>query len=220
MTLSIGENLSDSFEFAKNGLVGHWSRWFILMVISCIPIVGFIQYGYLVKIFKGGDTAPELEVYEQMFINGIKLFIVVVAYLVLGLLIPFFLIFMPGFVLSNEMIKTLGDIFVVLGGVLGFMLSMVGGIRFAKTGSLSEAFNFGEILETLEKIGWLYYILSCIVFIIAFCVFVILLYAIVLFIPYIGGLPEELLSFILLALIFPFLILWGGKFFENLYSCA
>jgi len=82
MTLSVGANLSDSFEFAKNGLVGHWSRYFILMVICWIPLVNFIRYGYQVKIFKGGDTAPELEVYAQVLIDGIKLSIITSVYVI------------------------------------------------------------------------------------------------------------------------------------------
>jgi hypothetical protein len=38
----------------------------------------------------------------------------------------------------------------------------VASIRFARTGSFSEAFNFSAILETIGKIGWINYIIALI----------------------------------------------------------
>ncbi|MDR2854540.1 MAG: hypothetical protein LBV40_00035, partial [Methanomicrobiales archaeon] len=60
-----------SFEFAKDGLVGHWVRWILLSIISIIPIVNFISSGYIVKIYKGGNVAPELGEDNKLFINGL-----------------------------------------------------------------------------------------------------------------------------------------------------
>lgn len=43
------------------------------------------------------------------------------------------------------------------------LLAKIGIIRFARTGSMGEAFNFGAILETIGKIGWLNYIVALII---------------------------------------------------------
>jgi len=263
MTLGIGENLTNSFEFAKDGLVDHWDRWIILAVLLGISVivelvaefvvpfsglygilllVSFIAsciaycitYGYLVKIYKGGDIAPELEGYGEMFIDGLKLLIIQFVY---GL-IPMILI-------------TAGIVFAVFGGIaliagaaeetaaavgaasgmIGLLLILIGvvlliffglvaivaSIRFAKTERFGEGFNLGEILATFREIGWGHFILSSILFTIV--IFIILFIAgmitgILSLIPYIGWIR---LVFVILL---PLLFLWQGKFFENLYSGA
>jgi len=218
--LSIGENLITSFNFAKNGLVGHWSRYFILMLIGCIfylpldpldsplgyillQIPVFILFGYQVKIFKGGDTAPELVGYGQMLIDGIKLFIIIFVYVFLGVVILIFLMLLLEFDLFNE---TLGDTIPILITMApGLILSMVGGIRFAKTDKFGEGFNFRAVFATIKEIGWVHYILSVIVFVIIFAPDILF--------------PENIPNWILTP-IDPFLLLWSGKFAENLYSCA
>jgi hypothetical protein len=51
----------------------------------------------------------------------------------------------------------------------------MGSVRFARTGSMGEAFNFSAILAHIGKIGWLSYIFALIVLaLVAFVVAVIL----------------------------------------------
>jgi len=87
MKLGIGENLCKSFEFAKDGLVGHWVRWILLIIISVIPIVNFISQGYVIKIYRGGEVAPEFKGYIEMFIDGLKLTIINLVYVIIPLII-------------------------------------------------------------------------------------------------------------------------------------
>jgi len=223
MTLSIVENLSASFEFAKNGLVDHLVRWAILIVVSFIPIVNFIASGYLVRIYRGGDSAPELEDYVEMFIDGIKLFIIGLIYL----LIPLILIFAGMFLSGVGLVAMLegGDaaigvgagsmatgLMIMLFGLLLFlifgMVAVVGCIRFAKTEQCGEGLNFRAVLDTLADIGWAHYILSYIVFVIVS----VIIFTILGMIPFLGWL--------LTLIMMPFFLVWQGKFFENLYSCA
>ena len=204
MTLSIGENVTESFEFAKDGLVDHWVRWIILLVITCIPIVNFISSGYLVKIYKGASVAPELEDYVGMFIDGIKLAIVGIGYMIIPLIMIFAAVFV-GFT------GTLGMLLMLIGGVLVIIFglaAMIGGIRFAKTDQLGEGFNFGAVFATISEIGWGHYILSYIVFIAVVCIIL----AILSLIPIVGQ--------VLFLIIMPVILLLQGKFFENLYSRA
>src|SRR4030042_1568403 len=46
------------------------------------------------------------------------------------------------------------------------LIQFIGVIRFARTGKMGEAFNFGEILTTIEKIGWVPYITAILIMII------------------------------------------------------
>jgi len=258
MTLSIVENLSASFEFAKDGLVDHWDRWIILMLLLGISyIIEFgttfvdtlsvlfmillivsviasligvcIASGYLVKIFRGGEVAPELEGYFEMFIDGIKLCIIQFVYLFIPIMILSAGILFAG--LGGIALLATGEVpdatavamgmgitglLLMLGGIvlliiLG-LIATIAGIRFAKTEKLGEGFNFEEIFATIKEIGWLHYILSYIVFIILVGFLTFLLIMIMEVIPFIGWVP--------LVIITPLLFLWQGKFLENLYSCA
>jgi len=205
MTLSIGENIIESFEFAKDGLVGYWLRWIILTVITCIPIVNFIAYGYMVKIYKGGHVAPELEDYLDMFIDGIKLVIIGLVYVIIPCIVIFAANFFSGVV--QALLALIGFILLLVCILVGMMAC----IRFAKEDSLVEAFNFGELLETIGDIGWGHYILSLIACYIVL-VFITFLALLSLLIPYIGW---------LLSLIpMPLLMMFSAKFLENLYSGA
>ena len=230
MVLSIGENVTTSFEFAKDGLVGYWTRWLILFVAGCIPIVNFITFGYLVKIYRGVDAAPELEGYLEMFIDGLKLLIIEIVYIIVPLML---IVASTAFMETETVVETIdvsgmtittgatimpaseptgvGLALILIGALLAVIFSLVAtiaGIRFAKTGEFGEGFNFGAIFETINEIGWGHYILASIVFIIVVCIIAVVLSLI----PYIGEL--------LVMIIVPLLILWQGKFFENLYSCA
>ena len=59
----------------------------------------------------------------------------------------------------------------------------MGVIRFARTGSMGEAFNFSAILATIGRIGWLSYIFALIIMIIIIGI----VEAICSAIPFIGG---------------------------------
>ena len=43
------------------------------------------------------------------------------------------------------------------------LFEMIGIVRFARTGSIGEAFNFSAILATIGKIGWVPYIIALVV---------------------------------------------------------
>lgn len=74
--MELASMLGDSFEYTKEALVGKWGKWLLLFIISIIPIVNFILLGYVMEIYRGARTAPELEEYGRLFVDGFKLFIV------------------------------------------------------------------------------------------------------------------------------------------------
>ena len=81
--MDIGSNLSGSFAYAKDGLVGHWVRWILLLISFIIfPLI----MGYQIKIMRGADPAPEAGEWLKTLIDGIL-------YCIIGLIysIPVFI---------------------------------------------------------------------------------------------------------------------------------
>jgi len=217
MALRISENLTISFGFAKDGLVGHWLRWIILIVVTAIPILDFITLGYLVKIFKGGNVAPELEGYLGMFVDGIKLAIIALAYLI----IPIVLI-VAGIIFAGGVSAATGLILILIGIVLALILGFVGpigAIRFAKTERMREGVNFKAIFATIKEIGWGHYILSYIVLVIVLSIVAVI---IGILIGILEGIFTNVLwlGWLIPMIVMPVFLLWKGKFYENLYSRA
>jgi len=210
MSLSVGENLAESFNFAKDGLIGHWVRWLLLAIIGAIPIVDFIFLGYAVKVLKGGNVAPELDGWGKLFIDGIKLFFLVIAYLLIPIIVIIAGIFMGG------LMGGIGTIITILGFILALAFGIaapMAAVRFSKTDSLGEGFNFSEIFKRIKSIGWGKYILSYAVLVIVLLLFCALIAILDIM------LTEWLqIGLILPIIIIPFLLLWKGKFYENLYS--
>ncbi|MCK4269500.1 MAG: DUF4013 domain-containing protein [Methanogenium sp.] len=187
--------LGDSFEYTKEALIGKWTRWFLLIICAIIfPLFG----GYSVRIMSGAKPAPELENWGSLFIDGIKL-------LVLGLIYSIPVMIVAFLVLGGSiMALASGSDSVVAAGIAGLLggllivlilaliiglISIMGMIRFSRTGSMGEAFNFSAIFETIGKIGWVHYIIAVVVMVVLLGV----VYSVLGMIPVIGWLLSILL---------------------------
>lgn len=118
----------------------------IVGIIIAIAIFALIA-GYMLDVVKIAinreDSAPEIDPVRQI-INGIKLFILAIIYMIIPIII----------------MAILSAINETLGLILGFILLIVFDIllviaqcRFAKTESLGEALNIGEVINDLKEIG-------------------------------------------------------------------
>ena len=235
MTLSIGSNLKESFNFAKDGLVGHWVRWLALIIISIIPIVNFIAPGYAVRIYRGVSYAPDLDDWFGLFIDGLQVIVIAFVYMI----IPLFLIVVGIAIIIYGMVgddisSMVGGIaLAVIGAILAFALGflfIMGCVRFAKTDSMREAFNFGVITERIREIGWGSYILAYFVF----SVLTGFINGILSVLTHLSALTTltdifvestaltviPLVGWLLTVIITPFLLIWQAKYFENIYSLA
>jgi hypothetical protein len=72
-----GKIIEDSFEYAKEGLIGKWKKW-ILLIFSCIVFPLYL--GYIIRICRGANPSPKLDNWGRLFIEGIRLFIVGLIY--------------------------------------------------------------------------------------------------------------------------------------------
>ena len=218
--MEFGKTIGDSFEYAKEGLVGKWTKW-ILLIISCIvfPLV----MGYVMRIYRGLEPSPELNEWGSMFIDGIKLFVVAIIYAIPIIIVEFAVIGSAGYAflatLSNPMADPnavigligavlFGVIILILVAIIIEMIAIIGMVRFARTNSFGQAFNFGAIFATIGRIGIASYILALILL----AIIVGIIEVICWLIPYIG--------FLILFILLPFIVIFSARYVTLLYESA
>ncbi|WAI02151.1 DUF4013 domain-containing protein [Methanogenium organophilum] len=215
--MGIGDNLGESFEYAKEALVGKWVKWILLIIISIIPIVDFILYGYTIRVMRGIKPAPELEDYVQLFVDGLLYIIISIVWMIPAIIIGVILIggsvgvaMMSDPAAAGAAIAGMGIGLLVtfIVAILCGLFATIGIVRFARMEKFGEAFAFGAIKDKIGEIGWGNYIISLIVV----GIVVGIIYFILAIIPIIGW----LLMFIAL----PFLAIFSARFICNLYDSA
>ncbi|MCX6698748.1 MAG: DUF4013 domain-containing protein [Methanomicrobiales archaeon] len=218
--MKFGKLVGESFGYAKEGLVGKWAKW-ILLIISCIIFP--LMMGYVMRVYRGVKPSPELNEWGSMFIDGIKLFIIEIIYA-----IPIIILAVAVFVSSGvgfiETISTpnpdpnavmdlvgavlFGLIILVIVTIIIELIALIGQVRFARTNSFGQAFNFGAIAATIGKIGIGRYIVGLIILAIIVGIIEIICWAI----PYIGVIITLILS--------PFLVIFSARYITMLYESA
>lgn len=207
MSIGIGENLTGSFGYAKDKLMGSIGNWILLIILTIIPIVNFIAMGTYLKVYRGED--PKVEHIGKSFVDGLLALIIAIIYMLIPLIVT-------SIVFAASMGSMMADPFAGLaaagiGGIIClilfilFALLMIPAmINFARKG-FGAAFKFGEIFGMIGKAGWLKYIISIILLAIIFGIIGLLG-----MIPFIGWL--------IMLIIYPFLIVWAAKFWANLFE--
>ena len=220
----IGKTIDGAYFYAKDGLLGKWQKW-ILLIISCIIFPLFM--GYMMRIYRGVKPAPELDEWGSMFIDGIKLWIVEIIFALPVIFLDFVLLGTASvafvstlkasatglYIDPNAMIGLLlgvffGSLIIVIVAVIIGLFTATAFVRFARTGSFSEAFNFTEIFSHIGKIGWMNYIVALLMLVII----VGIVSVVSLVIPYIG--------FVVFLILLPFLGVFSARYLSLLYDLA
>jgi hypothetical protein len=213
--MDLGNLVGDSFAFAKDGLWGKWSKWVLLLIATILLALPLM--GYMLKILRGEKPAPEVQDWGTLFIDGIKYLVIAIIYAIPLLIIlalamaPVLVAAMSGNV--NAAMASVGAFIVgmILFAIVAIIIALfefVGMVRFARTGSIGEAFNFHEILAAIAKIGWFNYIIALII------LFVIIgiIEGICMAIPFIGV--------VLLFILIPFIVVFQARYICILYDSA
>jgi hypothetical protein len=171
----------------------------------------------MLKVLRGEKPAPEVTDWGTLFIDGIKYAIIALIYAIPVIIVEF-LVFgtammemTPGNVskmtaLAGTLI--IGILVIVILAIIIAIFATIGLVRFARTGSMGEAFNFSGILATIGKIGWVTYILALIII----SIIIGIIQFICMAIPYIG--------LLLLFILIPFLALLQARYICLLYDSA
>jgi hypothetical protein len=213
--MDYGSMLSESFEYAKEGLVGNWMKWVLLLIATILLSLPLL--GYELKILRGEKPSPEVDGWVTLFVDGIKYAVILLVYCIPLIIIGFFSIAPLAIAMINNnqaaILPAIGAglvglvVFVIVAIIIA-LLACFGIIRFARTGSMGEAFNFGAILATIGRIGWVSYILAIVILVVILGV----VEAICSFIPYVGQL--------LLFLLTPFIVIFEARYMCTLYDSA
>ncbi len=217
--MDVGEIISDALRYPSS----NWKKIIILGVILIIPIVDFIGLGYFLRIIKstlaGYDDLPEFDDLGDLFLDGLKVLVVSIAYLIIPLIV-----LSVGLVGSTALVNGAITNPLALAG-LG-VTSIIGGILFIIFGlfeiiaianmalydELGAAFKFSEILERISKIGWGNYIIWYIVMIIIGIIFGIIS-GILQIIPVIG-------LIIAVILIYSYFSMFGGRSIALIFASS
>jgi hypothetical protein len=191
---------------------------FAVALIVAVILSAFCQ-GYLIKIFRGETPLPVLSGYGGMFIDGIKYIVIEIIYfipVIVFLALTLGSAFMAAMSVGSNwdalipiLIGALLSVLVAL--VIAFILflfAVIGVIRFARTGSIGEAFNFSAIIATIRKIGWGTYILALFI---GFLI-VVIAQMILGIIPYIGWLLQIIIS--------PFISVFFARYLTLTYESS
>lgn len=201
--MDYGTVISRSFEYTKDALVGKWMQWIILAVLSLVQALTLslipLLSGYTVRVLAGKTPAPAIDQWGRLFIDGWKLNIIMLIYMLPAILV-FLVLGGLGIigVLANEAAggnpAAMGAaVMSIIGGALLALIiaivmsfvAMFAILRFAHTDSFGEAFNFGAISAHIGRLGWGTWIVAVIVLLILAIVYSFVL-GLIAAIPIIG----------------------------------
>jgi hypothetical protein len=216
--MDYGSMVGESFEYAKEAVVGKWNKW--LMLIIATILLGIPLMGYAMKVLRGEKPAPEVDEWGTLFIDGIKAWIVSLIYAIPIIIVGFIVAgaSAAAFISGNYSAMmaafgamALGGLVIFVLGIIIVVFEVIGIVRFARTGSIGEAFNMSAILATINKIGWVPYIIALIVLMIV-AIIIAIIAGILMMIPYLG-------LIIYICLIAPILLLYT-RYICLLYDSA
>lgn len=151
-----------------------WKTLVILGVIclfSFLLIPGFMITGYNYKVINqavhgvinGRDPLPDFDDLIAMFVDGVKVVIVQIAYLIVPVIIFLVFALIAGQLNggASSAVMLLGSLFAFIVGVAACLMSQMGICHMAyNEGSFSKAFALGEIKGVIDEIGWFKCILT------------------------------------------------------------
>ena len=216
--MEIGEIISDAVKYPSS----NWKKVLILGVffILSIVIVGiFFVLGYFLRILKstiaGVDELPEFDDWGDMFVDGLKVLVVYIVYLLIPGIVIVAGVFtsIASLAATNTSIYTApASFFALIGvtGIIGYILALIFALfayiavaNMAYYDEIEAAFRFSEILDKIKMIGWGKYIIWYIVMLIIGFV-VGLIAGILNIIPLIG-------TIIALLVIYPYFVMFFSR---------
>lgn len=220
--MEIGEIISESIKYPSS----NWKKVIILgiLVIASVLIIPiFLVYGYVFRIMKasiaGLNELPEFDELGEMFVDGLKIFVVALVYAIPIWIISAILgaimgtgMGTPATSLDPTMIwgaLASSTVFIIVALIVGLVEIMAILNMAYYDGEIGAAFRFNEILDRIARIGWGKYIVTYIVIVV------------ISFIGFLIGLITMfvLIGFILLPLIIvPYIAMFSSRAMALLFA--
>jgi hypothetical protein len=179
--MEIGEIINDALKYPTS----NWTKVFILGVIfvaSFLIIPIFLAIGYLFRVIKatfaGIDELPDFDNLGEMFVDGLKVFVVGVAYAIPLIIISAIISAIFGIHYNSAVnagtftgfnvfvLATAYIIYLVIAIIIGLIEYMAIANMALYEGDLGAAFKFNEVLDRIARIGWGKYIIWYIVMVV------------------------------------------------------
>ncbi|QSZ66791.1 DUF4013 domain-containing protein [Methanofollis aquaemaris] len=214
--MDLGAHFMDAAHYTKGAF---WGRWKDNLKLLVSLVIFPLFFGYLVSILRGEDPAPPVRWSWGMFVDGIKICMIWMFYIVpviVGVMA------LAGSVLVLYEMEGVGAIEPLLpeiiGGVLGvlvlyILLSLfvnIALILFARERRFFAAFSFGKIWRCIDRIGFWQYV-AAVVLVAAFSNAVIALVMLI---------PVDVVAFALLALVTIPLSIFQARYYARIYDLA
>lgn len=168
--MRIEETFSEAFNYTRD-FSKDVGRLIILAILSIIPVVNFVVLGYACNVIKQtptSNTPPKFEGFLKMWIDGLKIVIVSIVYMIIPLIIMVVAGLTPTvFTVYQSILSFIfSSVLFLVGLALAFIFSIVmsiGIVHMVKTDNFSKAFAVSEIIGVIGRIGWGKYLIWLIV---------------------------------------------------------
>nr|WP_319374079.1 DUF4013 domain-containing protein [uncultured Methanobacterium sp.] len=175
--MDIGEIVSDSLKYPSS----NWGKVLILgviMIASILIVPIFLVYGYIFRIIKatlaGVDELPDFDEIGDMFVDGLKIFVVAIVYAIPVYIIALILNLIIGASMTVTTSTSLDPmmfwgliisniVFLIVALIIGLVEVIAIANMAYNDGELGAAFRFSDILDIIANIGWGKYIATYIV---------------------------------------------------------
>ncbi|PKL65503.1 MAG: hypothetical protein CVV32_03320 [Methanomicrobiales archaeon HGW-Methanomicrobiales-3] len=186
------------------------------LVIAGI-LLSFILSGYIVRIYRGIQPAPDFEDWGTLFIDGLKLNILSLIWILPILIFVLGVVGLAVFLMGTPESGSMALVAVLLAVIAIAMVFFIvialfipmALIRFARTGSIREGLRFSEISSHIARIGWGQYIIALIVLLVVMLIYGIVV-TILSLIPFIGWVLELVAT--------PLITVFAARFYTLVYE--
>ncbi len=178
----------------------------IFILLALVPIIMGTGFGFraLKASMAGSEELPDFDEWGEMFIDGLKVFVVEFIYalpaliiLLIGLGSTFAGAYFGNGSFDPMALFGVGMIAILVAAIVGLILQLFSTIAVANMGyndsEFGAAFRFSDILEIISQIGWVDYIIWFVVIVIIGGAIMGVIINILNIIPLIGGLVGVLL---------------------------
>ena len=129
--------------------IRNYALFKLLLIIGFL--IGFLVYGYLFRIMKssfaGSAELPEFNFLSEMYLDGIKVFIINFIYMIPSSFISFGVV-----LLHIGILKFIADLYMII-AIPVILMALTNAAT--NNDKFSAAFKFREIFNKMRDIGWL-----------------------------------------------------------------
>ncbi|WP_296802958.1 DUF4013 domain-containing protein [uncultured Methanobrevibacter sp.] len=136
---------------------------FFLFSFLLLPIFLVAGYNYRVisnavhGIINGRDPLPEINDIVDMFVSGVKVVIVMIAYMIVPVILFVIFAILASYLngMAGIAIMIIGCLITLIVGVIAYVMAQMGLCHMVyNDGAFSKAFDLHEIRGVIEEVGW------------------------------------------------------------------